>query len=288
MAAVLGKAEESTGYRQLADDIGIAYNLRFWDEEAGGYGTNNQACNAISLYMGLVPENRIKRTAASLAQAVKQCGGHLSTGNICTKYLLETLSDHGYVDMAMSIAESDTYPSWGYMLANGATTLWERWELATGSGMNSHNHPMLGSIGAWFYRRLAGIQVDPSGPGFSRVIIAPIFPPGLSWVRASLQTVRGELVVAWKIERDELYVDLIIPVGCQAQVKFPLFLEGYIKESGVVCKDENKPVHLPEGISNVHQTDDHTILWVEAGEYHFCLASPVISRATRHGSWNHN
>ena len=149
----------------------------FWDNEAGGYGTNNQSCNAISLYMGLVPEAYYQRVVASLVENVIGChDGHLTTGNICTKYLLEALTSAGRADTSQ-IASQETYPSWGFMLANGATTLWERWELVTGGGMNSHNHPMLGSVSAWFYRFIAGIQTDPVGTWL------PMFrcPPASNW-----------------------------------------------------------------------------------------------------------
>jgi len=163
IAAVLGKAADEQTYRALAGQICDQYNAVYWNEASGGYGSNNQACNAISLYMELVPAARRARVNANLVENVlERSAGHLTTGNICTKYLLEALTAAGRADVAFLIAAQETYPGWGYMLANGATTLWERWELATGGGMNSHNHPMLGSVGAWFYRAVAGIQADPT------------------------------------------------------------------------------------------------------------------------------
>jgi len=146
MAEVLGNKVDADLYTSLADKIKEAYNLRFWDETSGGYGSNNQACNSFSLYMGLVPEVRTTRVLANLVRDVVELhDNHLTTGNLCTKYLLEVLTMQGYADVAFNLAVQTTYPSWGFMLANGATTVWERWENKTGSGMNSHNHPML-----WF------------------------------------------------------------------------------------------------------------------------------------------
>ena len=180
-------------------DITSASGMR----PVGGYGSNNQACNAISLYMGLVPPPHVASVVAQLvADVVEQHDCHLTTGNICTKYLLEALTVAGRADVAYAIAAQESYPSWGYMLANGATTLWERWELATGSGMNSHNHPMLGSIGAWFYRAVAGIQADASGPGFARFDLRPHIDSRLTFARATLATVRGEIESSWEVDGD--------------------------------------------------------------------------------------
>ena len=95
---------------------------------------------------------------------VKAHDYHLTTGNLCTKYLLEMLTENGYPEVAYKIATQETYPSWGFMLANGATTLWERWEYETGGAMNSHNHPMMGSVDSWFYKYVLGIRPEINGP----------------------------------------------------------------------------------------------------------------------------
>ena len=156
---VLGKRRDAAAYLRLAEEATSDFNRCFWDEEAGGYGGNNQSSNAIALYMGLVPAERREEEARDF------------------KALVE-----GRPDLAYAIALQETYPSWGHMLAGGATTLWERWEHATGGGMNSHNHPMMGSVGAWFYRVLAGIRAHPGGPGFARFSVRPEIVPGLGWV----------------------------------------------------------------------------------------------------------
>ena len=101
---------------------------------------------------------------------------HLTTGNQCTKYLLESLTEHGHIDAAFRIVTQETYPGWWHMLANGATTIWERWEFAKEGGMHSHNHPMHGAIGAWFFKHLAGIRPDPDAPGFRSFVVSPHFP----------------------------------------------------------------------------------------------------------------
>jgi alpha-L-rhamnosidase len=191
----------------------------------GGYGSNNQACNAFSLYMGLVAEERRPRVVANLVRDVLEVkGGHLSTGNICTKYLLEALTAAGRADVAYTIATQQTYPGWGFMLANGATTLWERWEQLTGGGMNSHNHPMMGSVGSWFYKALAGITVDPTGPGFARFNVRPWPVGNLTHAASTLQTVRGPIEAAWTRPdgpTGRVTLHVTIPVGSRAHVSVP-------------------------------------------------------------------
>ena len=146
---------------------------------------------------------------------------HLTTGNLCTKYLLEVLSDMGRADVAFRLAAQETYPSWGYMLENGATTLWERWEKMTGGGMNSHNHPMLGSVGSWFYKYLGGITIDPAGPGFAVFNIRPCAVDGLTYVRASLNTPHGRIMVAWERQNEVFTLKVTVPAGSQARVGIP-------------------------------------------------------------------
>lgn len=207
MSRVLGH-DDTTRYAKLERNIISAYNQQFWNESAGGYGSNNQACNAISLALELVPESRIEKALASLLTNIEAHNFHLTTGNQCTKFMLDTLSDHGHIDTAFKIVSQTTYPSWGYMLQNGATTIWERWEFAKSGGMHSHNHPMLGSIGSWFYSRLAGIRPDEKAPGFSKIHITPQLPCGMDRLEATYQSCRGPIhVTAIKDPQGKIKID---------------------------------------------------------------------------------
>lgn len=199
MSGILGHGDTDR-YADLEQQIADAYNRLFWNEDAGGYGSNNQACNAISLALNLAPKLRIERTLASLLADIEAHDFHLTTGNQCTKFMLDALSDHGQIDTAFKIVNQTTYPSWGYMLENGATTIWERWEFAKSGGMHSHNHPMLGSIGSWFYSRLAGIRPDENAPGFSEINVTPQLPAGLDSLDATYRSCRGPIHV--KVQRN--------------------------------------------------------------------------------------
>jgi alpha-L-rhamnosidase len=221
LALALGEDEEAQRLAADAAEIGAAFHAEFYRGPGVGYGSGNQACNAVALYLGLAPPAVVEDTVAVLVADVRARGDHLTTGNLCTKYLLEVLAEHGHADLALALVTQTEYPSWGYMLAQGATTIWERWEHATGGGMNSHNHPMYASVGAWFYRRLAGLQVPADAVGLSRVVVRPPLDLALGRAAAELATGRGVLSVAWRRDGDEAVVDVRLPVGVRADVSLP-------------------------------------------------------------------
>jgi alpha-L-rhamnosidase len=275
MAAVLGRQAEASHYETLAGYINQRFNACFFCEASGGYGINNQSSNAIALYMGLVPAERRTRVADNLAANVLELNdGHLTTGNICTKYLLEALTAQGRASVALRIAQQESYPSWGYMLANGATTLWERWEKATGGGMNSHNHPMLGSVSAWFYRALAGIQAAPEGPGFACFELRPQIDGGLTYARAVLKTVRGTIRSAWRIEGKVLYLSLSVPVGSQARLYLPQPPGARLAEGERLLWANETP--LGDGLDGLElrRKGEYLVIGLGSGDYEFQTTRP--------------
>jgi alpha-L-rhamnosidase len=199
---------------------------------------------------------------------------HLTTGNICTKYLLEALTSAGYGEVAYSVAAQETYPSWGYMLANGATTLWERWELATGSGMNSHNHPMLGSVGSWLYRAIGGIRADAAGPGFAAFTVMPHIDRRMQHARAALKTVRGEICAAWRVEDGRLQLAVQVPVGSRVRVVMPAARGERLLESGQVVWEHEAPAAEADGVRTIDRAGDALICTVGSGEYRFTAKLP--------------
>lgn len=224
VAGVLGKEEDAWHFLQQAEHTARRFHERFYDAKRGCYGDNNQAANAFALYMGLVPPENTQETLAALLQNIADANWHFTTGNLCTRYLLEVLSEHGQIDTAYRLMTQRDYPSYGYMIDHGATTVWERWEhIETGSGcdMASHNHPMYGSVGAWFYRHLAGIQLDERRPGFEHIIIRPMVPSGMKEVSAEMQTPRGQLRVMVRRDASSWSVSLTVPENATATVYVP-------------------------------------------------------------------
>ena len=191
---------------------------------------------------------------------------HLTTGNLATKYIFDVLAEGGETDIAFKLLTQTSYPSWGYMLAKGATTMWERWEEATGKGMNSHNHAMYASIGSWFYKYLAGIKLPDSSIGFSDVIIEPVFPKDLDWVKVELDTIKGKISVSWVKQSTSILLKIKLPLGCNCDLKLPLFDRNFyeVKESDVTLEKA-----LNSRIKSVIQDNNRLIINIEGGNYDF-------------------
>lgn len=262
VAELLKRPKEQARYEEIARQVAAAFQREYWDEKTGGYGANNQAANSFALYLGLVPQDRVAGVTENLVMDVEANGGHLTTGNLCTKYLLEALTEHGRADVAYRIATQTTYPSWGYMLANGATTLWERWEHMTGGQMNSHNHQMMGSVSAWFYRHLAGIQPDPESPGFQRFWLKPQPVRGLDWVRGEYRTPYGVVHSAWRRQDGGLVWRVVAPPNSSAKVWLPGARGKRITEGG-------RDLGEAGGIRRLGEDGDAVMLEIGAGEYEF-------------------
>lgn len=220
IAVVLGREAEAARLVAQADASAAALVQRWNAPGSTIRGDNIQACNALVLWMDLLPAAQRAAAFAELVADVEQ-RGHLTTGNICTQYLLDVLADGGRADLAWRLIVRRDYPSWGFMLEQGATTLWERWELATGGGMNSHNHSMLGAVDAWFYTRLAGLRDDEEAPPGDRFHLVPQPVPGLDRAAAGLDTIRGRVELAWQRSGDGLVIDAAVPCGSTAVLHVP-------------------------------------------------------------------
>ena len=154
------------------------------------------------------PRSCAPRAAERLVENIERHDGHLTTGFVGVGLLCPVLSEAGYGDVAHRLLLNETFPSWGYSIRHGATTIWERWDGWTEDGgfqtptMNSFNHYSLGSVGQWLYEYVAGIRAARS-PATSTSLIAPE-PGELEWARAAYRSVRGPITSAWRQEGDAL------------------------------------------------------------------------------------
>lgn len=244
MARLLKKPAEAAEYTELADYIRSAINREYLNGKTGQYALGSQASNLLALHFDIVPASMRKKVLKNLVDDIKAHDYHLTTGNIATKYLFDVLSDEGLADVAYRIATKTDYPGWGYMLAMGATTIWERWELGTTSAMNSHNHPMYGTISTWFYKHLAGIT--PLAPAFEQIRIAPCLPEGLSSVCASMDTPRGTAASAWERTPQGVRMEVTLPFGTPGEIVLP---EGFrlCPGSRYESAQEGRTLHLCSG-----------------------------------------
>jgi len=214
-AQILGYDEEAKKYNLLAANIKKSFNQRYYNAEKQCYDDGSQFSNSFALFLGMADEKEKTGVMKNLVNDIMNINQvHLTTGILGTKYLIELLSTEGRSDIAWKLATQTTYPSWINML-EGRTTLSEHWKEG---GMNSHNHIMFGSIDSWFYKTLAGIQTDENAPGYKNIVIKPFVPADLSWVKASVKTVKGNIRVEWTKTQKNYAIKINVPVGSEATV----------------------------------------------------------------------
>jgi len=273
MAGVLGKSEDQAYYLSQAETIKMAMNSKYYNGEEATYSTGSQACQTFALYLEIVEAEHKERVLERLARDVEEKNTHLSTGNLCSRYILDVLSRNGRIDLAFALATQRTYPSWGYMIENGATTIWERWEHVTEgflAGMASYNHPMYASVSSWYYTTLAGIQPQFDHPGFSRFDIAPIIPSRLDSAEAELMTVRGLIRIAWRKKGSSFELETVIPFNSTAVLALPGRSMKILEGDAVIW--ENGCFLGGEGISHAAQDEGTGLKFIlGSGSYYFIL-----------------
>jgi alpha-L-rhamnosidase len=274
VAKILGKEADAKAYGQLAEEIKTAFHREYFDPKTGGYATNTQTANALALFLELAPKEARGSAWGNLFESLAYGhNSHLTTGIIGTKYVMEVLTRFGNSDLAYDIASQTTYPSWGYMIENGATTLWELWQKREGPSMNSHNHPMFGSVGSWFYKALAGINPDPEAVGFRKIALAPQMVRDLTYAAGSVDTVRGRVLCSWKRTAKTVTLVAVIPMGSEAEVAIPKFnLQNIVVREGerVIWKD-GKFLPGAAGIVDAVDKDGSIRIKVGSGRYAFEL-----------------
>ena len=218
MAELLGRTADAEKYREIGEKVRAAYLAKWLDPETGIVERGSQGAQAFSLWLGILPEEVREKAAAVLVSDLVARNYAITTGNLCTRYLFDALFTYGYTEEAWRVLTREEYPSYGFMLQNEATTVWERFELKKAPGMNSHNHPMYGAVGYVFYAYLCGIR--PIEPGYQRVVIAPVFPRDLRSAHGVVDTVRGEISVRWSVRYGKRYLFVQLPVNVTAQVQF--------------------------------------------------------------------
>ncbi len=227
MAKRLGDTAAAQEYGALEARIRRAFQAAFLDSD-GRLAHPTQTGCVLALHLDLVPSGARPAVARQLVSDIAGRGGHLSTGFVGTALLGPVLCEAGYSEVAYEILTQTTYPSWGYMIHHGATSMWERWDGWTASHgfqnpeMNSFNHYALGSVGAWLYGWVAGLRPDPSDPGFRSVVVAPYPDHRLGFVSASLLTPQGRLSVRWTQRRSgRLVLAVTVPPSTVATIHVP-------------------------------------------------------------------
>ena len=221
-AEILGFDEDVAFFQKEITTSTIAFNDKYFNRVTGVYANNTVTANILPLWFGMVPKGLEDKVMESIInKTMNECGGHVSTGVIGIQQLMRCLTEYGHGDLALKIASNDTYPSWGYMYRNGATTIWELWNGNTADpAMNSGNHVMLlGDLILWEYEYLGGIRALE--PGYSKIQLKPYPIKGLDFVNCSYNSVSGRIESNWKREGKRFEWDFTIPANTTAEVCLP-------------------------------------------------------------------
>ncbi len=272
-ARVIGRTADAALYDKLAADIRTAFNREYYNPKTGDYADGTQTANTLPLFLDIPTEREDSAWGRLFDDIVYKHNVHLTTGIVGTKYIMEVLTSRGAPDLAFDIACKTDFPSWGYMIASGATTLWELWQNREGSSMNSHNHPMFGSVGAWFYKALAGINLAPGTTGFEKILIAPQMVRDLTHASGSTMTVRGEVACAWARTERTVRVEVTIPFGSEAEVVIPkLGIRNIeISEGGQTIWAGDKYAAGAAGVTGAVDKDGAIRITTGGGRYVFVL-----------------
>ena len=231
-AGILHKKEDSLQYARLANTIKNNIVIKYLVPATGRFDNATQAAQIFALWYSLSPEK--EKTMEVLLQEVERHKGHLSTGIFSTMMLFDILRENDNNELAYSIANKKTFPGWGYMLANDATTLWESWAKPESS---SYNHPMFGSVDEWFYKSLLGINA--AEPAYKKIIIKPQ-PGELHWAKGDYQSIYGLIKSDWKKDGDIFQLQVSIPPNTTAEIWLPAKENAVITEGGKEISSVNE------------------------------------------------
>ena len=287
MAHALGKTEEEARLTKLFDHIRVAFAKQFVhsdgfiagaDDGASPFGQINnpdakarggdtQTGYVLALNMHLVPDELRSAAAGKLAAKIEGNHDLLGTGFLGTPYLLATLVDTGHSDLAFKLMLNTDYPSWGYLVGHGATTMWERWngdQMRGDPSMNSYNHYAYGAVADWIYRYAAGVDATPLDAGFHTVYLHPVFDRKLGSLDLRFQSPYGEIHSNWHVAGDKADWTITIPANATGWVRLT---------------DAEAAKYLLEGDPLTHNTlvrfatrDGQPGYDLAAGTYHFEVA----------------
>jgi alpha-L-rhamnosidase len=265
MARALGKTEDAAKYDQQFQDSRAHFQKSFVEPD-GKIKSDLQTAYCMALYYDLLTPEQRKQAEAHLVERIKKDNYHLTSGFLGIPILLPTLTEMGRSDLAYRILQNTTYPSWGYSIDQGATTIWERWNSYSkdkGFGevsMNSFNHYSLGAVGEWMFRSILGIETD--GAGFKKILMKPELGEGITWAKGHYDSIRGRIGSDWKIENSAFDWKIAIPPNTTATVFVPAKDASSVTESG-------QPAAEAKGVKFLRMENDRAVFEVASGSYEF-------------------
>ncbi len=275
-ARLLDKESDAQSYLKLADEMEAAFNNRFLDKKNIRYSNNSATVNILALAFDLVPGQYKDNIINNLLQKILgENNVHVGNGIVGGQWLMRTLTNNGHADVAYALATQDTYPGWGYMVKQGATTIWELWNGDHGDpGMNSGNHVMLlGDLIIWFYEDLAGIKADSDQPAFKHILMKPQVLGDLKFVKAAYHSIHGEIKSEWHLEDGKFRWDVSVPANATATVWVPTMEKEEVMEG-------NKPASQSSHVKFTAWEGTYAVFEIESGNYSF-TSQGVKKKITR-------
>jgi alpha-L-rhamnosidase len=264
-ALLLCRNADAQMFGDWAVELNSAFNSKFYRQDLGQYDNGTQTSCVLPLAFGLVPESERRRVFDHLVEKITHdCNNHIGTGLIGGQWLMQVLTENGRPDLAYILASQKTYPSWGYMVEKGATTIWELWNGDTADpAMNSGNHVMLvGDLITWLYEDLAGIKPDPEHPAFKHLIMRPEPTGDLSYVKASHNSAFGAVLSDWRRRENTFTWNVTVPVNCSATLWIPASAPEAVLESG-------RPISRAAGLHYLRVEKGRVLIVAGSGRYHF-------------------
>jgi alpha-L-rhamnosidase len=264
-ARLLDRPEDRETFLARARRIRKAFNDTFFKPEKDQYDNGSQTSSLLPLAFDLVPAGERQDVAERLIHKIMvESNAHVGTGLIGCQWLMRTLTDFGHEDLALAIASQRDYPSWGYMVEQGATTIWELWNGDTANpAMNSRNHVMLvGDLYIWFNEYLAGIRSHFAQPGYQHFTLNPVLAGDLKWVKADHRSPYGRIVSNWSREGGKLTWHVNVPANSTATAHVPT-----ADAEEVMLSDH--PAADAAGVTFKEVQNGKAVFELQSGEYHF-------------------
>jgi alpha-L-rhamnosidase len=260
-ANLLGRQEDHAKYLALSERIRSAINKKYFSSENGIYAKGLQTELSAPLQWNVVPEGMRQKVADNLAIKIGKNDYRMDVGLLGTKAILNALSENNHADAAYRLAVRDSFPSWGWWIKNGATTLYENWPIDAGSDI-SLNHIMFGEVSAWMYKGLGGIFPDESKPGFKNILLKPNFVKGLDKFEAEHDGPYGKIVSSWKREGGKIKYRVVVPAGSTADLSL---------RKGAVS-DNEMDANSRKFYTTEKDKDGNSILHLKSGTFLFTIS----------------
>jgi len=259
MAKLIGEKEDAVYFSNMAEEIRKAFNTKFFNPVTKVYSTGSQTSYSMPLFFGMVDDTLKRDVVKNLIKSINNNDKALTAGDIGYRYLLRTLEEAGQSQIIFDMNSKTDVPGYGYQLSKGATSLTESWAALK---YVSNNHMMLGHLMEWFYSGIGGIRQAPGSASYSKIIIYPEVVGDLTWAETTYKTIHGDITCNWKIENNNILMNIKIPVNCTAIVSIPQTNPQFIFENEILI-NQSKLVKIRE-VSSFR-----TLCEIPSGEYNF-------------------